>query len=350
MREAHPAVVEFLDGGKLAPWREREALAAWQQARQRARAGMDRPGWFALTQLLAQAARDAGDGMRERALLETGYELSAEPRHRTWFAARLAMGAVRAGDVPSAQSWLGRGDAGTDDLEAYSALRLAAALLAHYQSRPEQVLQELGAPNQEVPLCPADEALAAVLRAWALERFGHQDQATAVLEAAVERRWPKSRAEVAESASMMGDCCPASLQALNERRGKKARAGTIYNLVVLSVFILLWGGGGVFGLVQVLRGESLGWMGAAGAGFLAAAGLLWGVAHTVRKRNAWRAPEWATVRTTLPGDGDTHPIAEMVLDSDPRTLHRLSFNSPDVVVPGMRALVVRDGTTLEWLW
>lgn len=49
-----------------------------------------RSAFYELTKLLADAAHRSGDAMKERALLESGFEMSVLPRWRTYFAAVLA--------------------------------------------------------------------------------------------------------------------------------------------------------------------------------------------------------------------------------------------------------------------
>jgi hypothetical protein len=357
VRVPHPAVAEFMDGDRLAPWREREALAAWLQARKAPTGGEDASRLFELTRLLAAAAQRAGDGLRERSLLETGYQSCAIPRHRTYFAAKLAQGAVLASDARSAQTWISRCDSAVDDLEAFSAMQIAKALAAWLDGRADLVLSILGVPGHQTAVYLPDEAIAAVLCADALERTVQHDAALTALDSLVLRRWPRSRAELhIAHRALGGRLCPVAIQRLAEFRGRTNRSKNLYNLAVILAFTGLWGGLGAWSLFQVTQGE-LGWTAGVVVGFVACAFLIWGAFYTLRNWNAWHNPFWGTVQSIsspIAAGRYLDPASEsgtarVALDEDATKIWLVGYRSGEVVHPGMRALFVRKSDQVDWL-
>lgn len=341
-RPMSPSVAEFVDGDRLAPWREGEALAAWIEGRRLIRAGgadIDRETqFFELTRLLAEAARRAGDDLRERALLESGYEASPLPRRRTYFAAALGQRAALTGDLEAARAWIERGDRTVDDLEAFSALTLARGLAARVAGQPGEVLDALGPPGRELPTSDDDAALAAVLRADALERLLRTEEAAAVLERAAIARWPRSRAEVVLARERLGDVCPGSFPIFEERRGSAKRRKDRYNIVVLSGFLCLYGGGAAWSVVLALTSRP--WWGlVAVLGALPAGLMLWALVDLLRSRDRWRRPLWGTVREVEPPSGDSSGHATVAIDGVERPV-LIGISTREVVERGMRALLL----------
>ena len=350
-RTPSSAVAEFLDGERLAAWREREALAAWVELRRGLREQPEEAAaarLFELTRLLADAAHEAGKSLEERALLESAYEMAHLPRQRTFFAARLAQRAAAAGDSESARAWIARCDAAIDDLEAFSALVIATALAARVDGRPEETLSAIGTADRPAPLLLSDEGLGAVLRADALEQTGELDDAVSTLERFVVSRWPRTRAEVVRvRESLGGEPCPRAMTLLDERRGREFQRLHRYNMVVGIVFAVIWGGAGVaagvgaaYGSLWLLVGTVFGV--AAGVGFI------WMAVNQARSLGTWRHPVWATVQKVNPSD-DGGGGAYLLLDDHPEETERINYDSHADVSTGMRALVVRTHEGVRWL-
>ena len=341
-RPPSPGVAEFLDGARLAPWREQEALAAWVQLRRELReAGGDAVAgrFFELTRLLVDAAHRADDATKERAFLETGYAVSRIPRQRTVLAAVLAQRAARGGDHDAARAWIERCDGNTDDLEAYSALTLARAMVR--RDSPDEVLGLLGVPGKETLLTPSDGPLGAVLRAEALEQLGRVDDGAVALVRAAAARWPWSRAAVVlERDGLGGDVAPRAMALFAARRGHDHEARWRYDRVVGLIFGALWGGAGVTGVVLMLRSH-WGFLVLALGGLGIGGGFVWMVMQERRQKGAWRTPVWSTVKKVTPPVGESLGTAELELDDAPGRTEQVNFKQGEHVEPGMRALVVR---------
>ncbi len=349
-RRTSPLVADFLDGKHLATWREQEAVAAWVRARgsvEHDEASATR--FFELTKLLADAAHKSGDAMRERALLESGFDTSHLPRWRTYFAAVLAQRAAALGDPRSCRGWLERADPSTDDLPAFSALVIAQALLARLENNPGATLSAVGTLAAPAPLMADDEAVGAVLRADALERCGEVNAGADALESFVEARWPMSRAEVVLAREKLrSDACPRAFVQLDERRGRAFGRKNVYNIVVSSVFVCLWGGLGVFALYMTWTGSAA-WVLGVIFGFGASAMLVRAVVGEALDLNAWRKAVWGTVQSLRPATPETFGQAEVLLDGSKEELISLEFEHRNVVEVGMRALVVKTWMRHRWL-
>jgi uncharacterized Zn finger protein (UPF0148 family) len=352
-RPPSPAVADYLDGERLASWREREALDAWIEARRKIRAeDADQSieaRFFQLTRLLADTQHRAGEGLRERALLESGYEMSPLSRRRTYFAALLAQRAVLAGDRESAQTWIQRCDAGVDDLEAYSALTIARAMERRLAGGAEEVLGAVGDLKNPAPLTDADQGLGAVLRADALEKLGRLDEAVDTLERFVTSRWPKTRGEVVLAREMLGqDTCPKAMAALDERRGHEFGKLHRYNAKVCIGFTFLWGGMGVACVVGAFFSTLWVLIGGA-AGLAIGGGLIWAAVDAFRDQHAWKQPVWATVREVKQPTDNHMGSAQLVLDDAPKKLETALVKDGNVVEPKMRVLVARTADRVRFL-
>ena len=347
-RPLSPTVADYVEGLELAPWREQEALVAWVEARRRIGDGdadsATATRFFELTRLLADSARRADDGLRERALLESGYEASPLSRRRTYFAALLAQRAALARDLESAAAWIWRGDAGVDDLEAFSALTIARALVAHIERQSEDALEIL-----DVPLAVGDEAMGAVLAADAHERLGAAEPAVAALLRVATARWPRSRAELALAReSLGGEACPAAMKELDERRGREVDASRRRTARVIGAFAALWG---VFGLAGVAGSvlDSVAWLVMTVLCALPALLFVTICRNERRAIGGWRRPEWGTVLAVTPPAGKSNGAAEVKLDRDPARPVKVPVAQGEVVDAGMRALLCRGPTGMRWL-
>jgi uncharacterized Zn finger protein (UPF0148 family) len=183
-----PPSIESVSGlmlaGRLLPWKVSEALDVWQAARREVRSGARAEAaerLFVLTRALAAHLGEAGEPLRERAVLETALEALAEARHRQVLRATLARSACRDGDRAAAEAWLAACDPASDDLAMDSAYRFARAYLDTAQGAFPRVLAVLGAGHADVPIADELDPACAVLRANAWERTGRADVAVDLL-------------------------------------------------------------------------------------------------------------------------------------------------------------------------
>jgi hypothetical protein len=167
----------FVPGrGQMKPDCEEEALAAFQQARaELGRSANAAERLFLLTIGLYNAFADRQ--RKQRALMETAAELLAEPRHRQVLHGMMARNACRAGDLDSAQQWLGLMDRRSSDIHADSAYRLTRSYIETTLGSYPEVLGLLGNGVGEAPLSAKDELLCSVLRANAQEHTGNVPEA-----------------------------------------------------------------------------------------------------------------------------------------------------------------------------
>jgi LSD1 subclass zinc finger protein len=178
-----PAVAPLVTGTRLLESAYLPAFALWQQTRaaqQAGHAGAERP-LVELGLLLAHHAAEQNDVARERAVLETTLGLTRTPSSRQELSATLAAGAARAGDIPSAEAWLGLCDPRATELRADSAYRHARALVDTAAGRFPRVLAVLGGSDVDVPIARAYVAECALLRANAWERLGRLGTAVDLL-------------------------------------------------------------------------------------------------------------------------------------------------------------------------
>ncbi len=305
-RQPSPSpIADLLDEGRLAPWREKEAVVAWTAIRKVLSEGHDdaeAKRFYTLTLALAEAAW--GDLLKQRAWLESGYEVAQLPRHRTVFCARLARAAAEADEIDAAEAWLSRGDAETQDLEAFSAASVARALVARGQGRAEAQRDAIVEAGGRLLLQRDDLALGALLRADGQARAGDLEGAIATLDRAADRGGPGLRGELHRLCEAHPQLAAEAYRRFGERRGKAQHAIT-YNTVVLSFFTLMWGGGGVFAVTQFAAGEGAGWAVGAVLGLGACFFLASMLVRLWRTREGWRQPVWATVVEVTPSSRET---------------------------------------------
>lgn len=178
------------DDGTIPEWKVREAISVWQSAR--VEVG-DVGGYEAaelllfLTTLLGAHYRDHGEPLRQRAMLESALEVFGLPRHVQIVRGHLARSAASAGDLDAAERWLAPCDPRSDDLQTDSAYRFSRALIDTARGDGAAVHAVLGSADGEVPLMSELEGMATLLRAHACDTQGREDQAVAVLRAALER-------------------------------------------------------------------------------------------------------------------------------------------------------------------
>jgi len=343
-------IADLLDRGSLAPWREKEAVVAWVAIREALRQGHDdaeAKRFYALTLALAEAAW--ADPIKQRAWLESGYEVAQLPRHRTVFSARLARGAAEGEELAAAETWLSRGDEASQDLEAFSSASIARALIArgrgHVEAQREAIVETQG----RLLLVGDDLPLGALLRADAQARSGELEAGIATLDRAADLGGPKLRAEVHRLCEARPDLAAEAYRAFCERRGK-ARYSITYNAVVLAFFTLAWGAFGVFAIARLVSGRGLGWaaggvLGLAASVFLASMlSMLW------MMRDGWRKPMWATVVDTTPsagaGEHRTRATLRVALQSEEEPVTVLGEDG-DALSPGDPVLVFPSGQGLD---
>lgn len=345
-------IADLLDDGRLAPRREKEAVVAWvaiRKALAEAHDDAEAKRFYALT--LALADGSWGDPLRQRAWLESGYEVAQLPRHRTVFCARLARAAAEADEIDAAEAWLSRGDAETQDIEAFSAASVARALVARGQGRAEAQRDAIVKAKGRLLLQRDDLALGALLRADGEARAGNLEAAIATLDRAADRGGPRLRGELHRLCEAHPELAAEPYRRFGEQRGR-AQHSITYNTVVLVFFTLVWSGGGIFAITQLSAGKGMAWAVGAVIGLGAGIFLATMLAKLWRTREGWRQPAWATVVEVTPssfhgvdqrsmatvrvalqsGEGD--PVLVRGRDDD-----GLSVGDPVLIFPSAQGLV-----------
>ncbi len=181
-----PAIAHlFGPGGTIEDWKEQEAIAVWNGARQELR---NAPGNYDaaerlvfLSMFLSQHFQRKTDLMRQRSLLEGALDVVTLPRHRQILRGYIARAAVRAGDIAAAEAWLKPCDPASDDLQMDSAYRFTRAFIDTATGNFQRVLQVLGQGPHDVPIEDASDDVCAVFRANAWEKMGRPDVAVNLL-------------------------------------------------------------------------------------------------------------------------------------------------------------------------
>lgn len=183
LRDEPPVdVVAAVAGGGLSD----AALQMWQRLRAQVSGQRDEGAerrLFHLTVLMAQRMEARDEELRLRALIETTLDTLPEAKHQQVLLTELALAAMRAGDMPTAEDWLSRCTRWPDDLRADSAYRAAAAEHAIRSGRSREALTLLFSQAQDWPFHRAYAMRIALLRTNALERLGSLDKAVAELSA-----------------------------------------------------------------------------------------------------------------------------------------------------------------------
>lgn len=178
------SLMQLMQGADIPQWKMDEAMHVWNASRQEVRATGNTDAAervYFLSIVLAQKFAVAGDLERQRAILESASECLTLPRHKQVMWASLSRAAVRAGDAQAAHDWLAQCNPRSDDLEADSAYRMAAALLGTARRDFPSVLAAVGAGSQDVPIHDAMDDACAALRANAHERMGNLPAAITAL-------------------------------------------------------------------------------------------------------------------------------------------------------------------------
>jgi hypothetical protein len=172
----------------LARGKEQELLELWFALRARALTDVEAAeALFVATRLLfSHPFLDDRPDLRE-ALVDDAIDALGLARHRTVLGAIRVRQAAASGDVEGARAYFEALDRAPTDRQSDTHVRLAAATLAVAERRWADVLSELGARRDELPLDDEFADLAVVLRAHALERLGDADAAHRALE---ELRFP----------------------------------------------------------------------------------------------------------------------------------------------------------------
>lgn len=149
---------------------------------------------FLLAQGVAASLARTGDLPRARAVVEATLEVVRARRHVQVLRCWMARTAARAGDAAAARQWLALCDPRSEDLEMDGAYRFSAAVTDGVEGRLDAVLVHLGRRLGDVPLPPALEHAAGLVRADALERTRGVPAAREELErlaAAHPRGWER---------------------------------------------------------------------------------------------------------------------------------------------------------------
>lgn len=171
-----------------------EARQVWSAIRRRVEDGDD--GDDARVELLVMTfslhsgmpSRTEDEQLARRALIEAAAEALRDDAMRQKLLGNMVVGAVRAGQMRDAKAWLSRLDPRSDNLDADSIYRLAAALLATDAGDHARVIELLGRRHGDVPIHQSSQGMVSVLRANALEKLGSVAAAVAELYGQIVRR------------------------------------------------------------------------------------------------------------------------------------------------------------------
>lgn len=218
-----PSISQLLAGGKLAPWKEGEALAMWRTTCSELAGATDFSSaelLYFLTMILSNHYSEKNDTLRQRALYESALEVLALPRHRQLIRGMLARNAALSGELEAAEKWLEPCNPRSSDLESDSSYRVSRAEILTMREDWSGVLQILGQSIGDVPITSALDGKAIVQRANALERTGRTDAAAEQLSLFIQANGALGRNGLKMIAGVYGNAgvevCPESLKkALN---------------------------------------------------------------------------------------------------------------------------------------
>lgn len=179
------AVSQLLSRGRLAPWKESEALAMWRTTCGELARGSDFSSaelLYFLTIVLSNHYSVKNDPLRQRALFESALEVLTLPRHRQVIRGMLARYAALEGDTDAAEKWLEPCDPRSPDLESDSSYRVSRAEIETVKGNWNGVLEVLGVEPFSVPIVSLLDGKAIVQRANALERTGRPAEAAKQLD------------------------------------------------------------------------------------------------------------------------------------------------------------------------
>ncbi|HEY8427966.1 MAG TPA: hypothetical protein VIL20_06305 [Sandaracinaceae bacterium] len=185
-----PSLAHLLRGGQIDPHRTAEALELFRLTcteveRTRSPEASERLYWLAL--MVSSHLLLTGEHRLRRAVLESALDFLLLRRRAQVLRCMLASSSAAEGDLRSAAAWIAPCDPFSGELEPDSALRVAGAFIATVQRDYATVLRLLGSKDEEVPIHDSRDAMAAVLRANALEKLGHEAAALEALTARMLR-------------------------------------------------------------------------------------------------------------------------------------------------------------------
>jgi hypothetical protein len=220
-------------------------------------------------------ASDPERDLEKRGLFEGALETLRTPHMRQFFAANLATGASRAGDLASARQWLARMDPQSTSLLGDSQYRSAAAFIATAEQRYDAVLAALHRRQADLPCHYVSSAQVTLLRANALEKTGDLSGAVheLLLDARQDRSALTSMHKIA-SRTPAWALCAASLPIVTERELSRRCAQAFGGLPPGLAFALL--ALALFGVVAFgLADGRMGWSALAVAALGCACVVLW---------------------------------------------------------------------------
>lgn len=232
--EIPPAVSQLLSGGRLAPWKEGEALSMWRTTCGELAGGSDFSSaelLYFLTIILSNHYSEKNDSLRQRALFESALEVLTLPRHRQVIRGMLARNAALEGDAEAAEKWLEPCNPRSEDLESDSTYRVSRAEIATVRGDWDEVLRILGTGISDVPIVSYLDGKAIVQRANALERTGKPAEAAEQISLFIEANGAGGLGALKQILAVYSDSgvemCPETLSAamnVSSARAGKAEA------------------------------------------------------------------------------------------------------------------------------
>ena len=327
---------QLLSGGRLAPWKETEALSIWRTTCGELASGSDISSaelLYFLTIILSNHYSETNDCLRQRALYESALEVLTLPRHRQQIRGMLARNAALAGDPEAGEKWLEPCNPRSEDLQSDSAYRVSKAEILTVKRDWKGVLEILGEDLETVPVDSTLDGKAIVQRANALEMTGREKEAAEQLSLYIQANGAQGRHVLEMITGVYAhsglEVCPGSLKMADDQSSRAAGAseaemenpgGCFGQIFAVTGVLLLLLTLGLTYFLGILKGEPV--FGASlGVGITGIVFLIVGIKHIRAGRMAIRIhtrgiPAEARVRSITPTGWRINKVPQYAIELD----------------------------------
>lgn len=334
--EIPAGIGQLLSGGRLAPWKETEALSMWRTTCGELSSGSDFTSselLYFLTIILSNHYSEKNDCLRQRALYESALEVLTLPRHRQQIRGMLARNAALAGDPKAGEKWLEPCNPRSEDLQSDSAYRVSKAEILTVKGDWEGVLEILGEDLETVPVDSTLDGKAIVQRANALEMSGRVKEAAEQLSLYIQANGSPGRHALKMITGVYAHSglavCPRSLEMAADQSSQATAAseaasenpgGCFGQIFAVTGVLLLLLTLGLTYFLGIQRGEPI-YGAAIGTGITGIVFLLVGVKHIRAGRRAFRLhtrgiPAQARVRSLTPTGWRINKVPQYAIELD----------------------------------